>query len=205
MLEEIKKASDRAAALTRQLLAFTRQQVVAPRLLDLNAVVTDTEKMLARLIGADVRLTCALAPGLGRVKADAGQLEQILLNLAVNARDAMPAGGRLTIETAEAEVDGAFARTHPELRPGRYVLLAVSDTGCGMNEATKAHLFEPFFTTKGLGKGTGLGLATVYGIVKQAAGHVYVYSEPGKRPAPRRRRRGRRRCCWWRTSRRCGR
>jgi two-component system, cell cycle sensor histidine kinase and response regulator CckA len=179
-LEEVLKAGGRAASLTRQLLAFSRQQVIAPRVLDLNAVVADVGTMLRRLIGEDVELTTVLDPSLRRVKADPAQVEQVLMNLAVNSRDAMPRGGKVTIETANVELDEAFARTHHVGRPGYYVLLAVSDTGCGMDEATKAHVFEPFFTTKGLGKGTGLGLATVYGVVKQAGGYVYVYSEPGR-------------------------
>jgi len=170
-VDQIRKAAEGAAALTRQLLAFSRQQVLEPKVVDLRAVLAGTEKLLRRLIGADVHLAMPLAPDLGAVKADPGQLEQIIINLAVNARDAMPGGGRLTIEAANMVV---------EARPGRYVMLAVSDTGIGMDEQTKARVFEPFFTTKETGKGTGLGLATVYGIVKQAGGFITVDSEPGR-------------------------
>ncbi len=177
--EEIKKAAMRAADLTRQLLAFSRRQVLAPKVLDLNAVVANMDKMLQRLIGEDIELVTSLDPTVGRVSADPGQLEQVLLNLAVNARDAMPKGGRLTIETSNMALDKNQAGRHHRLPPGAYVLFAVSNTGVGMDEATQAHLFEPFFTTKEIGKGTGLGLATVYGIVKQSGGYIWVYSEPG--------------------------
>jgi CheY-like chemotaxis protein len=151
--------------------------VLEPKVLDLNALVENLEKMLRRLIGEDVELVTVLDPGIGRVRADAGQIEQVVMNLAVNARDAMPKGGTLTIETKDVELDEAYAREHISVRPGRYVMLAVSDAGLGMSAETKSHMFEPFFTTKGKGKGTGLGLATVYGIVKQSGGYIWVYSE----------------------------
>jgi two-component system, cell cycle sensor histidine kinase and response regulator CckA len=178
-IEQIQKAGDRAALLTRQLLAFSRKQVLQPRVLNLNAVAVGAEKLLQRLIGEDIELVVLLNPKLRCVKADPGQIEQIIMNLAVNARDAMPAGGKLTIETSNAEFDEQNAGQHAAtgLRP--HAMLAVTDTGCGMDEKTKAHIFEPFFTTKEFGKGTGLGLSTVYGIVKQNGGSVWVYTEPG--------------------------
>ncbi|MBM4072730.1 MAG: PAS domain S-box protein, partial [Planctomycetes bacterium] len=177
-LLEVCKAGERAASLTRQLLAFSRKQIIAPEILNLNTLVGETEKMLHRLIGEDITLVSVMAPDLHAIKADPGQIEQILMNLAVNARDAMPRGGKLTTETANVILDESYSVIRSEVRPGPYVMLAVSDTGCGMDKDLQARIFEPFFTTKGPGQGTGLGLATVYGIVKQAGGYIYVYSEP---------------------------
>ena len=176
--EEVLKAADRAGALTNQLLAFSRRQIMKPRVINVNAVVEQTEKMLRRLIGEDIDLAFGLAADVGNIRADPGHVEQAIMNLAVNARDAMPLGGRLTVETANAELDETYARTHMGVTPGEFVMIAVSDTGHGMDAETKRHIFEPFFTTKEKGKGTGLGLATVYGMVKQAGGDIWVYSEP---------------------------
>ena len=180
LFEEIQMAGEKAASLTRQLLAFSRREVLEPKVLDLSSVLANTEKMLRRLIGEDIELATNLKPGLGRVKVDPGQIEQVIMNLAVNARDAMPQGGKFVIETANVEVDEDFARIHTPMTPGNYVMVSVSDTGCGMDLATQAQIFEPFFTTKPKGKGTGLGLATVYGIIKQSGGFIWVYSEPGQ-------------------------
>src|SRR5690349_5919780 len=179
-VEQIMKAGERAAALTKQLLAFSRRQVLQPKVLDLNKLVTSLATMLQRLIGEDIDLRLVLPAELGRVSADPGQIEQVLMNLVVNARDAMPKGGVLTVETANKRLDENYAGRHIAAKAGDYILLAVSDTGAGMDQATQSRLFEPFFTTKGSGKGTGLGLSTVFGIVKQSGGSVEVYTEPGR-------------------------
>jgi signal transduction histidine kinase/CheY-like chemotaxis protein len=177
---DISSAATRAASLTQQLLAFSRKQVLEPKVLDLNTIVVDVEKILGRLIGEDISLQLVLSPHLVKVKADRSQIEQVLLNLAVNARDAMPQGGKLIIETADVTYGQSTARQRPYLLPGQYALLKVTDTGCGMDAALQSRIFEPFFTTKGKGKGTGLGLATVYGVIKQSGGYILVESEVGK-------------------------
>jgi len=178
-IESIRRAGERAADLTRQLLAFSRQQVLAPRVVELNSVLHESEKMLRRLLGEDIEVVTHYARDLARVKVDPGQIDQVLLNLVINARDAMPEGGKLTIETKQVELDDSYTSEHFGVARGPHVMLAVSDTGVGMDQATQARIFEPFFTTKEIGKGTGLGLSTVFGIVKQSGGHIWVYSEPG--------------------------
>ena len=224
-VEQIQKASGRAVSMTRQLLAFSRMQVLQPRVLDLNAVVAEMGKMLPRLIGEHIEHVFIPEPKLKLVTADPGQIEQVLMNLAVNSRDAMPAGGTLTVRTANVDMTEVDSARHRSMTPGSYVLLAVSDTGIGMDEKTISHIFEPFFTTKEIGKGTGLGLATVYGIVKQSGGFIWVDSAWVKgrrlrficrRPLLRfrhrkqKRRQSRRRCgaearqsWWWKMRRAC--
>jgi signal transduction histidine kinase/ActR/RegA family two-component response regulator len=179
-VDEIRKAADRATELTTQLLAFSRQQVLAPKVLELNAVISNMEGFLRRLLGEDVELSTRSQPGLGRVKADPGQVEQVIMNLAVNARDAMPQGGRLSVALDNVHLDQKYAREHPDVAPGNYVRMQVTDSGVGMDQATCSRIFEPFFTTKPAGQGTGLGLSTVYGIVQQSGGHIRVGSEIGK-------------------------
>jgi PAS domain S-box-containing protein len=176
----VRKSGEKAANLTEQLLVFSRKRALEMKPLDLNAAVADIEKMLRRLIGEDIRMTTSLDPALGTIMGDAGQVHQVILNLAVNARDAMPSGGKLLLETANVDLDKTFIKRHPQVQPGPHVMLSVSDTGTGMDEETKSHIFEPFFTTKVEGKGTGLGLATVYGIVRQCGGWIWVYSELGQ-------------------------
>jgi two-component system cell cycle sensor histidine kinase/response regulator CckA len=178
-VEKIEEASEKAASLTRQLLAFSRKQVLQPKIIDLNSLVENLSSLLHRLIGEHIELLTITAAELGPVKADAAQIEQVVMNLVVNARDAMPAGGQLTLETANAELDDSYSADHPGVSPGAYVMLAVSDTGEGMTPETLARIFEPFFTTKEMGRGTGLGLSMVYGIVKQSGGHIWTYSEVG--------------------------
>jgi signal transduction histidine kinase len=180
LVDKVVSSSQRAATLVRQLLTFSRKQIVEPQILDLNSVMTDIDKMLRRIIGEDIELKTILQPYLWSVKADPAQIEQVIVNLAVNARDAMPDGGRITIETTNTVLDESYTADHLNVKPGQYILLAVSDTGIGMTEEVKTHLFEPFFTTKEEGKGTGLGLATTYGIVKQSGGDIWVYSEVGQ-------------------------
>ncbi|HZT69465.1 MAG TPA: PAS domain S-box protein, partial [Terriglobia bacterium] len=178
--EEVLKAADRAGALTSQLLAFSRRQIIQPRVMNVNTVVGQTEKMLRRLLGEDIQLSFDLKPGVGNIRADPNQIAQAIVNLAVNARDAMPTGGHIGVETANVHLDENYVRTHLGVQPGDFVMIAMSDTGHGMDAATRQRIFEPFFTTKQHGKGTGLGLATVYGMVKQAGGDIWVYSEVGK-------------------------
>ncbi|MGA2502031.1 MAG: ATP-binding protein [Tepidisphaeraceae bacterium] len=207
-LEQISKAGKQAAGLTRQLLAFSRKQVIAPVVLDLNELVAQCRRMLERIIREDIELVFLQAPDAGHIKADPGQIEQIILNLAANARDAMPAGGKLIFETTSVVMTEEYVRTHAEARPGRWAMLAASDNGHGMTEAVRQHLFEPFYTTKERGRGTGLGLATVYGIVKQngsrSTSHWWKSRlRPSAGRSPSRCRQEGKRCCWWRTMTAC--
>jgi two-component system, cell cycle sensor histidine kinase and response regulator CckA len=179
-VERIEDAAERASTLVRQLLAFSRRQVLQPKLVDLNSIVMGLDKLLRRLMDEGIQMSALPGKNLGTIQADPGQMEQVIMNLVVNARDAMPNGGRLTVETANVELDAAYASEHAPMKPGRYVMLVVSDTGTGMSPETVAHIFEPFYTTKESGRGTGLGLSTVYGIVKQSGGYVWVYSKPGR-------------------------
>jgi nitrogen-specific signal transduction histidine kinase/ActR/RegA family two-component response regulator len=179
-IDEIQNATERAASLTRQLLAFSRRQVMEMKVLDLNTILRGLDKMLHCVIGEDIELVTLLAEDLGRARADVGQIEQVIMNLAVNAKDAMPSGGKLTIETANVELDESYARSHVDVKHGHYVMFSVSDTGVGMSPEVRERIFEPFFTTKKKGKGTGLGLSTTYGIVKQSDGNIWVYSKLGK-------------------------
>jgi two-component system cell cycle sensor histidine kinase/response regulator CckA len=179
-IQQIENAAERASTLIRQLLAFSRRQVLQPKIIDLNAIVLGLDKLLGRLMGEHIEMVTRCAGNVGHVKADPAQVEQVIMNLVVNARDAMPKGGRLTVETFNVDLDSTYARDHVSVKPGPYVMLAVTDTGIGMNPETVAHIFEPFYTTKESGQGTGLGLSTVYGIVKQSGGYIWVYSEPGK-------------------------
>ncbi len=179
-IERIENAASRAAALVRQLLAFSRKQVLQPKILDPNAIVLNMDKLLRRLMDDHIEMITRVQEDAGKIKADPAQIEQVIMNLVVNARDAMPDGGRLVVETTNAELDAEYADEHVSVKPGRYVMIAVSDSGIGMSRETVAHIFEPFYTTKESGRGTGLGLSTVYGIVKQSGGYIWVYSEPGK-------------------------
>jgi PAS domain S-box-containing protein len=179
-IQQIENAAERASTLIRQLLAFSRRQVLQPKIIDLNAIVLGLDKLLGRLMGEHIEMVTRCGANVGHVKADPAQVEQVIMNLVVNARDAMPKGGRLTVETVNVELDSTYARDHVSVKPGSYVMLAVSDSGIGMSPETVAHIFEPFYTTKESGQGTGLGLSTVYGIVKQSGGYIWVYSEPGK-------------------------
>jgi signal transduction histidine kinase/CheY-like chemotaxis protein len=179
-LKDIELAADRAANLTRQLLAFSRRQILEMKVVNLNTILKDLDKMLHRVVGEDIDFKTVFVDDLGLVKVDPGQMEQVVMNLVVNAKDAMPRGGKLFLETANAELDEGFTRFHAGMIPGAYVMLSITDTGIGMSKEVKEQIFDPFFTTKEKGKGTGLGLSTVYGIIKQSGGDIYVYSEPGK-------------------------